>query len=239
MECRTLGDSGIALGFLIGEPFVITNGAQVAQQIGRLILASQQTPLDLIIPKPLLLAQHFVALARFSLGVPATILTFYGLWILWRRRAPAFFILAVVLISGIISLLPQNWPLLRYQLMLLPACAVAAAAGIVALPRYSSLAAGALAVVFALCASIAQVRFMLAPHPANLALSVIEKAAADGEAVARLMPELPPLDPHHHPLGPNPLIDDLTKDPPPWVILTDLPIIDYPRSELAVARGAL
>jgi hypothetical protein len=29
-------------------------------------------------------------------------------------------------------------------------------------------------------------------------------------------------------MGPNPLMDDLTLNPPPWVITSDLPIMDYP-----------
>jgi hypothetical protein len=44
------------------------------------------------------------------------------------------------------------------------------------------------------------------------------------------MEEFPPLDPLQYPMGPNPLLEDLTKNPPPWVIVTDLPIIEYPEA---------
>lgn len=224
---------GIPAGFLIGEPFVITNGGEVARQVGRLIGLSRQIPLPLLIPKPILLGQHLAYLARFSLGIPAVVLAGYGLWMLRRRSvprfgAPLFTILTVALLAGGVSLLPQNWPLMRYHLPLVPLCAVAAAAGIVQLLRWSGPVAGAGALAFALCASIAQVRFMLYPHPANLALAVVQKAVPAGETVARIMPEFPPLDAARYPMGPNPLIDDLTKDPPPWVVVCDLPIIDYP-----------
>jgi Dolichyl-phosphate-mannose-protein mannosyltransferase len=219
---------GVPAGFLIGEPFVITNGVELARQVGRLIWASRQTPAELLIPMPILLAQHLVDLARFSLGIPAVALAAYGLWVLRRRNSPLFAILAVALLAGGISLLPQNWPLMRYHLPLVPLCAVAAAVGIVQLPRWSGLLAGALALAFALGASIAQVRFMLYPHPANLALALVQKAVPAGDTVARIMPEFPPLDPAQYPMGPNPLMDDLTKDPPRWVIVSDLPIIAYP-----------
>jgi hypothetical protein len=222
--------AGIPVGFLLGEPFVLTNGVEVARQVGRLLSLSRQTPVELLIPKPLLLAQHFADLARFSLGIPAVLLAGYGLWVLRRRNASLFAIMASALLAGVIGLAPQNWPLMRYHLPLAPLCAVAAAAGIVQLPRWRGPSAGALALAFTLCASIAQVRFMLYPHPANLALAVVHKAVPAGETVARIMPELPPLDPAQYPLGPNPLIDDLTSDPPRWVIVSDLPISDYPEA---------
>jgi Dolichyl-phosphate-mannose-protein mannosyltransferase len=222
--------AGFPVGFLIGEPFVISNGAEVARQVGVLLQVSRQTPVELLIPKPLLLGLHVADLARFSLGVPAAILAGYGLWVLRRRHAGVFAIVAAALLAGAVSLLPQNWPLLRYHLPLVPLCAVAAAAGIVQLRRWGEPLAGGLALAFALCASIAEVHFMLYPHPANLALAVVQKAVPAGETVSRIMKELPPLDPAQYPMGPNPLMDDLTKDPPPWVLISDLPIIDYPEA---------
>ncbi len=216
------------IGFLIGEPFIISNGTEVARQVGVLIQVSRRTPVELLIPKSLLLGWHLVDLARFSLGIPAVILAGYGLWVLRRRNPPVFALLAAALLAGAVALLPQNWPLMRYHLPLVPFCAVAAAVGIVQLPRWRAALAGALALAFALCASIAEVRFLLYPHPANLALAVIYKAVPAGDTVSRIMPELPPLDPARYPMGPNPLMDDLTKDPPPWVVVSDLPIIDYP-----------
>jgi Dolichyl-phosphate-mannose-protein mannosyltransferase len=222
--------AGVPAGFLLGEPFVLTNGAEIARQIGVLIQVSRRTPVELLIPKPLLLGWHLVYLARFSLGVPAVILAVYGLWVLRRRNAPVFAILAAALLTGAVSLLPQNWPLMRYHLPLVPLCAVAAATGIVQLPRWRGPLAGALAIAFALCASLAEVHFMLYPHPANLALAVVQKAVPSGETVSRIMEELPPLDSAQYPMGPNPLTEDLTKDPPPWVIVSDLPIIDYPEA---------
>ncbi len=219
---------GAVAGFLLGEPYVLTNRQEVASQIGILIQSNLATPDEFMIPKPVLLGQHFLGLARFSLGLPALALAVHGLWTLRRRKPPLFALLSVVLAAGWIGLLPQNWPLMRYHLPLVPLCAVAAAAGIVALPRWMGPAAGALALVFALAASIAEVRFMLYPHPVNLALAVVQKAVPAGETVSRIMPEYPPLNEARYPMGPNPLMDDLTLDPPPWVITSDLPIVDYP-----------
>jgi hypothetical protein len=219
---------GVIAGFLLGEPFVLTNYAEVARQVGLFIRSNLATPAQFLIPKPTLIAQHLAGLSRFSLGIPGFVLAVYGLWAL-RRRNPRFFALvSLALAAGFVSLLPQNWPLMRYHLPLVPLCAVAAATGIVTLPRWRGKAVGALALAFALAASIAQVRFMLYPHPANLALAIVQKAVPPGETVARIMPETPPLDEALYPMGPNPLVDDLTLNPPPWVITSDLPIMDYP-----------
>jgi 4-amino-4-deoxy-L-arabinose transferase-like glycosyltransferase len=220
--------AGAAAGFLLGEPFVLTNWTEVARQVGQLIQSNLATPAQFLIPKPILWGEHLAGLARFSIGRPAFALSVYGLWALRRRKPILFKLIAVALAAAWIGLLPQNWPLMRYHLPLVPLCAGAAAVGIAALPRRIGPAAGALALAFALAASIAQVRFMLYPHPVNLALSVVQKAVPAGTAVARIMPEYPPLDPARYPMGPNPLMDDLTPHPPPWVITSDLPIVEYP-----------
>ncbi|MEX2301386.1 MAG: glycosyltransferase family 39 protein [Bryobacterales bacterium] len=221
--------AGVIVGFLLGEPFVLTNYAEVARQVGLFIRSNLATPAEFLIPKPILIAQHLAGLSRFSLGIPGMVLAVFGLWAL-RRSPKEFALISVALAAGLVSLLPQNWPLMRYHLPLVPLCAVAAAAGIVALPRWGGPAAGALALAFALAASVAQVRFMLYPHPANLALAIVQRAVPPGETVARIMPETPPLDAALYPMGPNPLMDDLTLNPPPWVITSELPIMDYPEA---------
>jgi hypothetical protein len=42
------------------------------------------------------------------------------------------------------------------------------------------------------------------------------------------MTGLPPLDRKVYPMGPNPFVDDLTRDPPAWVLTADLPDQEYP-----------
>ena len=220
---------GVLGGFLAGEPFILTNPHEVWEQASRIVQASRQAiPEHYYISKPSLLVQHVVALARFSLGLPAVLLAAWGFRLLARRGSPAGWMAPVMFTVGLATLLPQNWPLLRYQLPLVPFCAAAAAVALDGLrPRWRWLAAlPALGV--ALAASATQLGFMLSPHPVNLALAEVPKKVPRGEAIARIMREVPPLDESAYPMGPNPFLDDLALTYPPWVLTTDLLVGDYP-----------
>ena len=75
---------------------------------------------------------------------------------------------------------------------------------------------------------MAQLDFRLAPHPVNLALAVVHQAVPPGETVARIMPEVSPLDESVYPPGPSPFLDDLSEEPPPWVVTADLLAGQFP-----------
>jgi hypothetical protein len=81
-----------------------------------------------------------------------------------------------------------------------------------------------------LAGSLAQVHFMLSPHPANLALAVIQNSAAPGESISRATEDVPPLDERFYSHGPNPLTEELAANPPDWVVITDLAIAEIPEA---------
>ena len=220
---------GAVAGFLLGEPWLLTNGAEVIRQVAGLIALSRETPAEVQLSIPVLLGESLVGFARFSSGWPAALLGAWGLGLLWRRGGLEGRLLPVVFLAGLLALIPQNWPLLRYVLPLTPLCAVGAGVAIVSARRWGSLVgAGAAFVAASACFSV--VSYRIAPHTANMALRMIERAAKPGETVSRIMPELPPLDPAAYPAGPNPLMEDLAAAPPDWVVLTDLPVIGYPEA---------
>ncbi len=228
--------AGGALGFLLGEPWLATNTREVVAQVGRLIVLSREIPPEMQLSFLTLIGRSLANIARFSVGLPAAALAVAGLAILWRRGGLEGRLLPVVFVAGLLALIPQHWPLMRYCLPLAPVAAVAASTAIVASGRWSS-ALGAAAVFIAASAGFAVVDYRLAPHPANLALQVIERAAKPGQSVSRIMPELPPLDPDRYPEGPNPLTGELAADPPDWVVLSDLPLIDYPAANLRLLES--
>jgi len=127
-----------------------------------------------------------------------------------------------------VSLIPLRWPLLRYLIPLLPFLAIAAGMAIASLAEEWQWVVGSAALVFPLGASLAQVHYMRLPHPANQILLVILDSVPPGTPVSRLMTGLPPLDGKVYPMGPNPFVDDLTRDPPAWVLTADLPDQEYP-----------
>ena len=220
---------GVLAGFLAGEPFILTNFREVVDQMSKIVQASRQAiPEHYYISKPALLGQHLAALARFSLGIPAALLAGWGFWLLARRRSLAGWMVAVMFAAGLVTLLPQNWPLLRYQLPLVPLCAAAAAVALDSFrPRWRWIA-GLLAVGVALAASANQLQFMLSPHPLNLALAEVPNKVPRGQTIARIMRDVPPLDESVYPMGPNPFVDDLSQTYPPWVLTADLLVGDYP-----------
>jgi hypothetical protein len=224
---------GAAAGFLLGEPWLLTNGAEVVRQVGGLIALSRETPPEVQLSVPVLLGESLAGFARFSTGWPAALLGAWGLALLWRRGGLEGRLLPVVFTAGLLALIPQNWPLLRYSLPLTAICAVGAGVAIVSGRKWGGLlGAGAAFVAASACFSI--VSYRIAPHTANMALRMLERAAKPGETVSRIMPELPPLSPAAYPAGPNPLMEDLAAAPPDWVVLTDFPVIDYPEANQQV-----
>ena len=221
---------GSLAGFLIGEPVIVTNGVEVFRQILGQLGNNIDTPAAVRVSAGTLLFQVLHGLARFSLTLPSAVLGAIGLWQLGRRRGFEGWLLPIAVVVGWLSILPLNWPLMRYHLPIVPLFAVAAGLAIASLRR--SEAFGAVALVVALAGSIAQIRYMLAPHTANLAISMLHKVARPGGEVARIMPEMPPLPVDLYPMGPNPLLDDLRPARSEWVVLTDLPIVDYPQGNL-------
>ena len=226
---------GAVLGFLAGEPWLLTNGGEVVRQVGRLIALSRDVPPEMLPSVPALLGQSLLDMARFSVGIPTAVLALPGLAMLWRRGGVEGRLLPAVFAAGLLAIVPQHWPLMRYHLPLAPVAAIAAAVAIGAAGRWAK-PLGAAAVFVAGTVSFAVVSYRLAPHPANLALQVLERAVKPGQTVSRIMPELPPLDSSRYPEGPNPLTENLRAGPPDWVVVSDLPIVGYPEDNQRFLR---
>jgi hypothetical protein len=111
-----------------------------------------------------------------------------------------------------------------------PFIALAAASVVVGIPGKLRFAVGSVAAIAPLFASLAQLNYMISPHPANQMMQTIVKTIPEGTPVARLMAKLIPLSLAIYPLGPNPFMDDLDKARPEWVVITDLPDGDHPPS---------
>lgn len=216
--------ASVVLGCLIGQPYLLVRSAEMIAKVEESVARYRETPQRFVPSRTELLARHGANLARFSLGVPAALLALYGLSRMMRDRK---WLIPAAVAGGVASLVPLLWPLLRYQVPLAPLLAVAAAVGI---GRRRTL--GAAAAIVPLAASLAQVHYMRSPHPANQVLPVILRATPPGAPIARLTPEMPPLDRKVYPMGLNPLLDDLPRDPPAWVLITDLPDLPYPPGNL-------
>jgi hypothetical protein len=125
-------------------------------------------------------------------------------------------------------LIPLKWPLLRYDLLLLPWLGLAAGVALASLDSRLRLPLACAAVIFPLASSLAQIHYMRSSHPANKALDVILQQVPAGTAIARIAAELPPLNRKVYPMGRNPFMDDLRVNPPEWVLTADLPDGKYP-----------
>jgi hypothetical protein len=222
---------GFSAGVLIGQPYLLVRAPEMWNQIAEVMRVNTQVPQQFRIPLAEVLGTQVLNAARFLLGPVALGLALVGL-----RRAGAPLLAALG--GAALTLIPLGWPLLRYELPLLPFLAVTAGLALTALPARWRVPVGAAALVFPLAASLAQIYYMRAPHPANRALEAILATVPPGTPISRLMPELPPLDRKVYPMGPNPLLEDLRRDPPAWVLTADLPFQPYPAAtmELLAAR---
>ena len=227
---------GAAAGFVLAQPYLLIRPRQIAQQVFSVVQTSQAIPDTYRIPTPDLLATQAVYLVRFLIGAPAALLAAAGVVILLRRRTAADWMALSLLAGGVVSFVPLLWPMLRYQLPLLPLLALAGGVALERLRSFPRIATGILALILPLAASIDQFHFMRAPHPANRMLAVILQQVPRGSPIARPMVELPPLDRKVYPVDGNPLLEDLGSKPPAWVLLTDLPITQYPVTTTSLLR---
>lgn len=227
---------GVVGGFLLGEPIMLMKPSAVAEQVLTVFQRSRAIPDAFRISAGQLLRIDALHAVRFLIGAPAALLALFGLALMLRRMKLEDRIVLAILCGGIASLVPLLWPMLRYELPLLPFLALAAAVALERIPRSWRFAAGAIALILPLAATVDQFRFMRATHPANQILPVILQQVPPGTPIARLVAEMPPLDRKTYPMGLNPLLDNLSAHPPAWVLLVDLPTQPYPPTTTRLLR---
>jgi hypothetical protein len=219
---------GGTIGVLAGQPYLITRWAEMFRQVSDAANFGKPIPAPFGLSAPALLSQHAENVFRFLLAPVATLASLGGLVLLARRRSAAAAFVFAGVTGSVLTLLPLKWPLLRYDLLLLPWLALAAAFALAHLESRWRWPLAIAAVAMPLAASLAQVRYMRQTHPANAVLKTILDTVPPGTPITRLVREIPPLDQKVYPMGRNPLLDDLTQDRPEWVLTTDLPDTDYP-----------
>ncbi|MGH9657531.1 MAG: ArnT family glycosyltransferase [Bryobacteraceae bacterium] len=225
---RQLGPlvAGLLAGVLAGQPTLLTRAGAMWDQIHEAWRANLQAPAEFRLAAGELVGRQALGAVRFVLGPVAAMLAASGLW---RMRQP----ILIAPIAGLaVSLVPLDWPLLRYQVPLLAFLAIAAAMSFDRLGARARWLAGVSGLAFPLAASLSQIAYMLAPHPANRAFDAILAFVPPGTGIARLVREMPPLDEKLYPIAANPYLDDMAPNPPPFVLTADLPDRDYPSSTL-------
>jgi hypothetical protein len=217
-----LAGGALLAGALIGSISLLT-GSQEAAHLTAWTTAGEWAG-------PTMMGEHVAHLARFSIGLPAALIGVWGLWRLTRIDARTGRIILGALAAGFLALVPQGLPLMRNHLVLAPFVVLGAGYALSGLRPAVQWPLGLLALSFGLAGSLAQVHFMLSPHPANLALAVIQNSAAPGESISRATEDVPPLDERFYSHGPNPLTEELAANPPDWVVITDLAIAEIPEA---------
>lgn len=226
--------AGVAAGVLAGQPYLFTRWPEMVRQMTEAAAFGEPIPPRFALSTAELAAKHAHNLLRFGLGPVAMLLCIPGLWILWRRRSTSAALVLTAFACSILTLKPLKWPLLRYDLLLMPWLALATGLALTRMTSRWRWPISAAALIFPLAASVAQMHYMLSPHPANSALDTILRVVPPGTAIARLMAELPPLDRKVYPMGLNPLLDDLTLKTPEWVLTTDLADVEDPPENRAL-----
>ena len=225
----------VPLGFIAGGPYVAIKPYAFYEQINRFMTANSRVPSEFAIPAGKVIWLHVVNVVRFSMGPLAFGLALVGLVWMLRRRLRFDCVVLAALAGYAVILVPLRWPLIRYDLPLTILLGLAAGVALDRLPRWRPVAMAAV-LVMPLAGCIAQIRYMRAPHPANLMLARILDTVPPGTPIARLFRESPPLDLNIYPLGTDIFIGDLSKDPPEWVLMTDLPDQPYRASNLNLLR---
>jgi hypothetical protein len=226
---------GTLLGFLCTAPFILFKSLSHSA-INTYARATANVPPEFAISIGRLMEMHLVNLIRFSMGLLAFLLAIGGiLWMLRRRSSSDWMILAATVGYAVI-LIPLRWPLIRYDIPLGALLGLCAGVALEQLPKRWRYGLTAAALIMPLGGTIAQIYYMRSPHPADLMLERILEVVPPGTPIAGSGPEVPPLDEKIYPMGPDVLMDDLTRKPPAWVLISDLPIAPYPPSNLALLR---
>jgi hypothetical protein len=230
--------AGLLLGFIAGAPYILVKPRAFYSEINKYATMTAHVPAAFAIPIAKLMEMHAVNLARFSIGLPAILLAAAGIVYMLRRRSPSDWMILAATFGYALILMPLRWPLIRYDIPLVAFLGLCAGVALEHLPNRWRYGLTLAALVMPLGGTIAQISYMLSPHPANLMLQRILEVVPPGNAISRLMREAPPLDLNFYPLGPNILLADLTKAPPPWALTTDLVDEPYRPDTIALLQSS-
>lgn len=228
---------GTLLSFLCTAPFILTKSPSHAA-VSMYSKATVHVPARFAVPIDRLMEMHVVNLIRFSVGLPAFLLAIGGIvWMLRRRSSSDWMILAAT-VGYVAILIPLRWPFIRYDIPLVALLGLCAGVALEQLPKPWRYGLTAAALIMPLGGSIAQNYYMRSPHPVDLMLERILEVVPPGTPIAGWGPEVPPLDEKIYPMGPDALMDDLTKNPPAWALTMDLADAGYPSSNMALLRNS-
>jgi hypothetical protein len=223
---------GGLLGFVFTAPYILTKDPSKAV-VGMYSGATRPIPPQFVIPIGRLMEMHVTNLIRFSVGLPALVLAIGGIGWMLRRRSPSDWLILAAIVGYTVILIPLRWPLIRYDIPLVALLGLCAGIALERLPGRWRYGLTVVALIMPLGGTIAQLYYMRSPHPANLMLDRVLEVVPPGTPIAGQ--ELP-LDEKVYPIGPNPLLDDLTQNPPVFVLISDLPIVPYPETTVALLR---
>jgi hypothetical protein len=214
---------GTLAGFLAGSPYFLIKPLSFLSVIYGHVIVRHPIPERFQVPAGRLLELHAANLIRFSMGLPAFLLALVGIVWMLRRRSPSDWMILAAVVSYVAILVPLRHPLIRYDLPLAMLLGLCAGIALQQFPRHLAYPLAVAALAMPLAGSIAQIDYMRSPAPANLALQRILEVVPPGTTISRLFREEPPLDQKVYPMGQNVLTDDLSKDPPAWVLTMSLP----------------
>ncbi len=122
--------AGLVTGTLVGAPYLLARWPEVYRQVSDAAAFGQPIPPRFALSPAELLWQHADNLVRFGIGPVAALLGIAGTFILMRRKSMEAALILVALAGSVVILIPLKWPLLRYDLLLLPWLALAAGVGL-------------------------------------------------------------------------------------------------------------
>ena len=233
---QTIG--GAALGFIAGSPYILVKAPAYYDEINRYLTANAHVPSNFLPSPVMLFLLHAANIARFSLGPIAFVLALIGLFWVLRRRYESDWLIVAAIAGYAVILLPLHWPLIRYDLPLTMMLGLCAGIALERLPERWRLPVAAAALVMPLLGCVAQIHYMRSPHPGNLMLQRILEVAPPGSPISRLFPEEPPLDRKVYPMGPDLFLGGVTRNPPPWILTSNLAEGQYSPAVLALIASS-
>ncbi len=194
---KFLGYAAIITGFLLGEPYALIHPREVINSISK-GLARTDAIRPFLLSWPDLLFKQTEGIAEYALTWTLAIPAAVGLILWFRRHSHKTFGLGISVLLIAASLIAAKWPMIRYTLPLIPIGALAAAHFVAGLPIQlpARLCIGIVACLLPVSISWAQLKILLAEHPANQAARWIGANIPPGSRIGQIWPEVPPLDAH-------------------------------------------